>query len=163
MADELYQVHEVIPDDNGDIYSDTVIDHAVNPRNVGEIYDADGYGSAVGICGDDMEIWLRISNGIITEARFWTSGCSTTIASGSMVTEMAKGKAITQAQKINQHDIVIALEGLPEGSEHCAQLAANSLKEAKKDYLELRRDPWKEGRFMRLVASILVINRITHF
>ena len=149
MADELDQLQdqlqEMVLADAREIYSDTVIDHAMNPRNVGEIYDADGYGSAVGVCGDDMEIWLRVSNGIIAEARFWTSGCATTIASGSMVTEMAKGKAITQAQKISQQDIVIALEGLPEESEHCAQLAANSLKAAINNYFELQGDPWKKA------------------
>jgi len=149
MADEFDQLQdklqEMVLADAREIYSDTVIDHAMNPRNVGEMYDADGYGSAVGVCGDDMEIWLRVSNGIIAEARFWTSGCSTTIASGSMVTEVAKGKAITQAQKIGKQDIVIALEVLPEESEHCAQLAVNSLKAAINNYLELRKDPWKEA------------------
>ena len=149
MADELAQLHdelqEVVPADTQEIYSDAVIDHAMNPRNVGDIDNADGYGSAVGICGDDMEIWLRVSNGIIIEARFWTSGCSTTIASGSMITEMAKGKAIGQAQKISQQDILTALDGLPVESEHCAHLVANSLKAAISNYLELQGDPWKKA------------------
>ena len=141
MDSEVEAMEENIADKMRSIYSDTVIDHAMNPRNAGVMPDADGYGSAVGLCGDDLEIWLRVRNGNIAEARFWTNGCSTTIASGSMVTEMVKGKAVVQAQKISQQDILTALNGLPEESEHCAQLAANSLKEAIKDYLRLQKDP----------------------
>ena len=149
MVDVLDQLRDMLQEmvlaDARGTYSETVIDHAMNPRNAGVMPDADGYGSAVGLCGDDMEIWLRVRNGNIAEARFWTNGCATTIASGSMVTEMVKGKSVAQAHKISQQDVLTALDGLPEESEHCAQLAANSLKEAIKDYLRLHRDPWKKA------------------
>ncbi|MDY6910894.1 MAG: iron-sulfur cluster assembly scaffold protein [Chloroflexota bacterium] len=139
------ELQEMVLDDVRDIYSETVIDHAMNPRNVGEMPDADGCGHSLGSCGDDMEIWLRVRNGNITEAKFWTNGCSTSIASGSMVTEMAKGRPVTEALKIGQHDVLTALDGLPEESDHCAQLAANALKEAIKNYLALKREPWKKA------------------
>ena len=96
LQDEL---QEMVLDDVREIFSETVIDHAMNPRNVGEMADADGYGSSLGHCGDSIEIWLRVMGNIITEATFWTDGCATTIASGSVATEMIKGKSIAQARK----------------------------------------------------------------
>jgi nitrogen fixation NifU-like protein len=87
MPDEIDQLQvelqEMVLAEARKLYSDTVIDHAMNPRNAGEMDDADGYGCAVGSCGDDMEMWLRVRNGTVVEARFFTNGCSTTIASGS--------------------------------------------------------------------------------
>ncbi len=149
MAEEFDQLQvelqEMVLTEARKLYTDTVIDHAMNPRNVGEMFDADGYGHALGSCGDDMEIWLRVKNGNISEAKFWTNGCSTTIASGSVITEMAKGKPLIEAQKISQQDVLTALDGLPTDSEHCAQLAANTLKEAIKDYLRFQREPWKKA------------------
>lgn len=146
QLDELQQkLQEMVLAEARKLYSETVIDHSMNPRNLEELPDADGYGSAVGSCGDDMEIWLRVRNGTISNANFWTNGCSTTVASGSMVTEMAKGKSVMKAQRINQKDVLTALDGLPKESEHCAQLAANSLKEAINDYLRLQREPWKKA------------------
>ncbi|MFC1944548.1 iron-sulfur cluster assembly scaffold protein [Chloroflexota bacterium] len=138
MADELQR--QVLAD-----YSDTVIDHAQNPRNVGDIQDADGFGSITGPCGDTMEIWLRVKNGIIRQATFWTDGCGTTIASGSMVTEMAIGKNVVDAMKTSQQDVLDALGGLPDDSSHCALLAANTLKEALKDYLTFKNEPWRKA------------------
>ena len=126
-------------------YSDAVIDHAMNPRNVGVMSDADGYGSSLGICGDDMEIWLRVVNDRIVETKFWTNGCATTIASGSAVSELAKGRDLAGARAIGQQEVLDALDGLPEESEHCALLAANALKEALQDCLELRKEPWKKA------------------
>ncbi len=126
------------------IYSKTVIDYAMNPRNVGEISGADGHGLIAGSCGDTMEIWLRVRGGNIEEARFWTDGCSTSIASGGMVTDMAKGKSILEARKISQQDVLKALDGLPPDSEHCAKLAADTLKEAIKDYMIMQKDSWKK-------------------
>ena len=149
MTDELDQLQnelqEMVLAEARKLYSEAVISHATNPRNVGEMIDADGYGHALGSCGDDMEIWLRIENGKIADAKFWASGCSTTIASGSMITEMAKGRPLMEAQRISQHDVLTALDGLPPESEHCAQLAANTLKEAIKDYLQMQREPWKKS------------------
>ncbi|MDY6911094.1 MAG: iron-sulfur cluster assembly scaffold protein [Chloroflexota bacterium] len=139
------ELQEAVLSDIRGIYSETVIDHAMNPRNVGEMTDADGYGSAVGHCGDDIEVWLRLRNDNIVDVKFWTNGCATTIASGSMVTEMAKGKLVAEASEIGQQDVLTALDGLPEESEHCAQLAVTALKEAIKDYVALKREPWKKS------------------
>jgi len=127
------------------VYSETVVEHAMNPRNVGNMDNADGYASITGPCGDAMEIWLKIRNDTITETNFMTNGCGTTIAAGSMITELAKGKSISQAVKIVQQDILNALGGLPEESEHCALLAVNTLKAAVKDYLAFKNEPWKRA------------------
>jgi len=126
-------------------YSETVIDHAQNPRNVGTIPDADGFGRVTGPCGDTMEIWLKVRDGVISEARFWTDGCGTTIAAGSMITEMVKGENAARALRISQQNVLDALGGLPEDSEHCALLAANTLKEAVKDYMAFKKEPWKRA------------------
>jgi len=127
------------------VYSETVVDHAMNPRNVGNIENADAFATVTGPCGDTMDIWLKVKNDRILEAAFMTDGCGTTIAAGSMVTENAKGGNIIQAQKISQQDVLEALGGLPEESKHCALLAANTLKEAIKDYLEFKNEPWKRA------------------
>ncbi|RKO66805.1 iron-sulfur cluster assembly scaffold protein [Desulfofundulus salinus] len=115
-------------------FSDVVIDHANNPRNIGSIEDADGYASVTGLCGDTIQIWLKVTDGKIGEITFWTDGCGTTIAAGSMVTELARGKALPEALQITPRDVLDALGGLPEESVHCAFLAANALHEAIKDY-----------------------------
>jgi nitrogen fixation NifU-like protein len=92
-----------------------------------------------------MSIWLKVNGDTIINASFMTDGCGTTIASGSMVTEMVKGKRISQAQKITQRDVLDALGGLPQESEHCALLAANTLKAAIKDYVAMEQEPWKRA------------------
>ena len=126
-------------------YSEIVIDHASNPRNVGMKEDADGFARITGPCGDTMEIWLKVRNDIIAEATFMTDGCGTTIVAGSMVTELARGKSAGQALAIGQQDVLNALSGLPEESQHCALLAANTLREAIKDYVALKKEPWKRA------------------
>ena len=126
-------------------YSEKVIDHALNPRNAGVMHDFSGYATVTGPCGDTMEIWLNIRNGIIAGATFMTDGCGTTIAAGSMVTEMVKGQPVGEALKIGQQDILTALDGLPEESQHCALLAANTLMEAVRDYYEYGRESWKRA------------------
>jgi len=143
MASELDKIAEELEKEVWTGYTEVVIDHAQNPRNVGSIQNADGFGTVTGSCGDTMEIWLRVREEVIKEATFWTDGCGTTIAAGSMVTELTKGKAIREAMKISQRDVLDALGGLPEESQHCALLAANTLKEAVKDYVAYRNEPWK--------------------
>ena len=106
---------------------------------------ADGFARVTGPCGDTMEIWLKVMDGIIIQATFYTDGCGTSIASGSMVTEMAKGTSIIEAQKISQQNVLDVLGGLPDESEHCALLAANTLKAAIRDYIEMKREPWKRA------------------
>ncbi|MFC1888985.1 iron-sulfur cluster assembly scaffold protein [Thermodesulfobacteriota bacterium] len=148
LKDELDRIQEelqeTIVDDMRKNYSDAVIDHAMNPRNVGVMSDADGYGSTLGACGDDMEIWLRVVKDRIVETKFWTNGCATTIASGSAVSELAKGRDLSGAGAIGQQEVLDALGGLPVDNEHCALLAANALKEAILDCLKNRREPWKK-------------------
>ena len=92
-----------------------------------------------------MEICLKVTDGRVMNDSFWTDGCGPSIASGSMVTELAKGKSVSEAQKITQQDVLDALGGLPEDNLHCALLAANTLKEAIKDYLAFKKEPWKRA------------------
>ena len=145
MTSGWEQFEELIKEQMRKIYSETVIDHAMNPRNLGDMEDADGFARVTGPCGDTMEIWLRAKNGDLTDATFLTDGCGTSVASGSMVTEMAKGKNVTEAQKISQQDVLTALDGLPEESQHCALLAANTLKEAIRNYREMKKETWKQA------------------
>ena len=145
MVDEFDALQEEIISDMKQIYTETVIDHAMNPRNVGTMTEADGFSSVTGPCGDTMEIRLRVRDNVIEAAVFWTDGCGTSIACGSMVTEMAKGRSIAQALRINQDEILQALGGLPQESLHCALLAANTLKAAIRDYMALRKEPWKKA------------------
>lgn len=145
MAQVWEQIEELVKAEMRKVYSETTIDHAMNPRNLGEMENADGFGKITGPCGDTMEIWLRVKNGTVAEATFLTDGCGTSIASGSMITELAKRTSISMAQKISQQNVLRALGGLPEESQHCAILAANTLKAAIRDYLAMEREPWKRG------------------
>jgi len=145
MTSEFDELQKLILEDARKIYSETTIDHFMSPRNLGDMSDADGFGRVTGPCGDTMEIWLKVNSDTINDATFMTDGCGTTIASGSMVTEMVKGKSIIEAQKISQQDVLKALGGLPEESEHCALLAADTLKEAIRDYMAMEREPWKRA------------------
>ena len=145
MTSDWETLQELVKAEMRKVYSETVVEHAVNPRNVGNLADADSFARLIGPCGDTMEMWLKLRNDIITGATFMTDGCGTTIVAGSMTTELAKGKSVSQALGISQLDILNALGGLPEESQHCALLAANTLKEAVKDYLALKRDLWKRA------------------
>jgi nitrogen fixation NifU-like protein len=127
-----------------EVYSETAVEHAMNPRNIGDLADADGCAKVTGSCGDTMQLWLKLKGDTIQQATFLTDGCGTSIASGSMVTELAKGKSLGQARRISQKDVLDALGGLPEESEHCALLAADTLKAAIRDCLELKKEPWKK-------------------
>jgi len=149
--DPLEELEKSVMEDMRKTYSEKVIDHFLNPRNLGEFEDADGFGKVTGPCGDTMQICLRVKDGKITDATFMTDGCGTTIACGSMTTELAKGKAVTEALRITQDDILTSLDGLPESDIHCSLLAANTLKEALRDYLFLQKEPWK--RVYRRVES----------
>ena len=123
----------------------TVIDHATNPRNAGSIPNADGFAAITGPCGDTIEIWISIKNDRIENATFWTDGCDTTIACGSIATELVKGKDVGQALDISQNVIIEALGGLPQNNAHCALLAANTIKKSIQDYLVLKKEPWKKA------------------
>jgi nitrogen fixation NifU-like protein len=145
MASEFDEIQEHIMADMRRTYTDTVIDHAMYPRNAGSMSNADGFGSVTGPCGDTMEIWLRVKEGKVVNATFWTDGCGTSIAAGSMVTELAEGVTAIEALRITQQEVLDALGGLPEESVHCALLAANTLREAVRDYLTTRKEPWKRA------------------
>ncbi len=112
------------------VYSPRVIELWNNPQNAGALDYPDGYGQVTGPCGDTMQIWLRVSADVITEATFWTDGCGTSVVCASMVTIIAKGKTLEQAAQINQQAVLDELGGLPEEDRHCALLAANTLREA---------------------------------
>ena len=145
MTSEFDDLEKLVLDDMRSTYTERVIDHAMNPRNVGSISDADGFASVTGPCGDTIQIWLKLRGNEIAEATFRTDGCGTSIASGSMVTELAKGRTIHEALRVTQKDVLDALGGLPEESIHCALLAADTLKEAVRDYLALQKEPWKKA------------------
>ena len=116
-------------------YSERVMDHFTNPRNVGEIPDASGVGTVGNpICGDVMKMFLKIEKNVIVDVKFKTFGCGAAIATSSMVTEMVKGKTIEEALKISNKAVAEALGGLPPVKMHCSVLAEDALRSALKDY-----------------------------
>jgi nitrogen fixation NifU-like protein len=145
MASELDKIGEELQREAWAGYTEAVMDHAQNPRNAGSLPNADGFAVVTGPCGDTMKIWLRVREEVIQADAFWTDGCGPSIASGSMLTELAKGKPIREAMRITEKHVLDALGGLPEESQHCALLAADTLKEAVKDYLAYRNEPWKQA------------------
>ncbi|MCH5160825.1 MAG: Fe-S cluster assembly scaffold protein NifU [Clostridiales bacterium] len=119
------------------LYSEKVMDHFKNPRNVGIIEDADGVGEVGNAkCGDIMKIYLRIRNDIIEDVKFETFGCASAIASSSMATELIKGKPISQALELTNKAVAEALDGLPAYKLHCSVLAEEAIKNAIVDYYE---------------------------
>jgi nitrogen fixation NifU-like protein len=117
------------------MYNKTVMDHFRNPRNVGEIADADGIGEVGNpLCGDMMTIYLKIENERIEDIKFQTFGCGSAIAVSSILTEIAKGKSIEEAKNITNKDVAEALEGLPKNKLHCSNLGADALQMAIKNY-----------------------------
>ncbi|NLY51729.1 MAG: Fe-S cluster assembly scaffold protein NifU [Firmicutes bacterium] len=118
------------------MYSEKVMDHFTNPRNVGEIPDADGVGvEGNAVCGDIMKLWIKVEDGRIVDARFKTFGCGAAIATSSMITELVKGKTIEEAMQISNTAVAEALDGLPPVKMHCSNLAADALRKAIDDYL----------------------------
>jgi nitrogen fixation NifU-like protein len=119
------------------LYNQTVMEHFMNPRNMGDIKDADGVGEVgAAACGDIMKISLRIKDGKIEDARFKTFGCGSAIASSSMATELIKGRSIDEAMNFSNQEVVDALGGLPPVKIHCSVLAEEALKAALEDYLK---------------------------
>ena len=113
------------------LYSEKVMDHFTNPRNVGEIEDADGIGEVGNAkCGDIMKMFLKIDNGVITDIKFKTFGCGAAVATSSMATEMIKGQKLEDALKLTNKAVVEALDGLPDSKLHCSVLAEQALKAA---------------------------------
>ncbi len=119
------------------MYSEKVMDHFMNPRNVGEIKDADGVGTVGNpVCGDMMTFYIKVNGGRIEDVKFKTFGCGAAIAVSSMISEMAKGKTIEEAMKITNQDVASELGGLPAQKMHCSNLGADALHKAIENYLE---------------------------
>ena len=121
------------------LYSEKVMDHFRNPRNLGVIENADGIGKVGNAkCGDIMEMYLKIDNDMITDVKFETFGCGSAIASSSMATELIKGKPISEAAKLTNKAVTEALDGLPPQKIHCSVLAEEAIQKALEDYYQKR-------------------------
>ena len=117
------------------MYSQKVMDHFTNPRNVGEMPDADGIGEEGNpVCGDAMKIFIKVKDDVITDVKFQTFGCGAAIAVSSIVTEIAKGMTLDEAMKITKASLSEALDGLPPQKMHCSNLGADALHKAIEDY-----------------------------
>ena len=117
------------------LYSEKVMDHFMNPRNVGKIDDADGVGEVGNAkCGDIMKIYIKVDNDLISDVKFQTFGCGSAIASSSMATELIKGKPVSEALELTNKAVVEALEGLPTHKIHCSVLAEEAIKSTIEDY-----------------------------
>ena len=130
------------------LYSEKVMDHFMNPRNVGSIENASGVGEVGNAkCGDIMKIYLRIEDDIIKDVKFETFGCGSAIASSSMATEMILGKSIHEAMALTNKAVAEALDGLPAHKMHCSVLAEEAIKSALKDYYDKNGIPYDEKQF----------------
>jgi nitrogen fixation NifU-like protein len=117
------------------VYSEKVMDHFMNPRNVGDIPDADGEGSMGNpVCGDMMTFYIKVDDDRLSDVKFKTFGCGAAIAVSSMVSEMAQGKTLEEAKKITNADVAAELDGLPKNKLHCSNLGADALHKAIEDY-----------------------------
>jgi nitrogen fixation NifU-like protein len=127
-------------------YGPAALEHWRNPRNVGCLENPDGAARLQGTCGDTMEMFLRLDRGVITQCRFQTDGCGTTIICGSVATELACGRPVAEALgAVSQAGILKVLGGLPESDVHCAELAASTLRRALADVIARRGATWKRA------------------
>ena len=130
------------------LYSEKVMDHFMNPRNVGVIENASGVGEIGNAkCGDIMKIYLKIENDIIVDVKFETFGCGSAIASSSMATELIKGKPVSEALALSNKAVVEALDGLPAHKIHCSVLAEEAIKSALKNYYDKNGIPYDKSQF----------------
>jgi nitrogen fixation NifU-like protein len=130
------------------LYTETVMDHFRNPRNVGEIKDADGVGEVGNAkCGDIMKMYLKIKDNRVEDVKFETFGCGSAIASSSIATEMIKGKTLEEAMAVSNKDVVDALGGLPAYKLHCSVLAEEAIKSAVKDYYDKNGIAYDHSKF----------------
>lgn len=137
------------------LYSEKVMDHFMNPRNVGTIDDADGVGEVGNAkCGDIMKIFIKVDNDIISDVKFQTFGCGSAIASSSMATELIKGKPLSQALELTNKAVAEALDGLPAHKLHCSVLAEEAIKAAIEDYQKKR--SWRS----KIILLILLHSRL---
>jgi nitrogen fixation NifU-like protein len=136
-----------VMEDARKIYSEKVIGRWLNPRNLGKIRNADGFAKIKGPCGDTMQISFKVKDHRISKIRFMTDGCASSIAAGSMATELAQGNKLEEAAEISQQMILEGLDGLPEESVHCALLASNTLKQAIKNYFDSKKSNPAKQRY----------------
>ena len=130
------------------LYSEKVMDHFRNPRNLGKMDDADGIGEVGNAkCGDIMKMYIKVKDGIIEDVKFNTFGCGSAIASSSMATEMIKGKSIDDALELSNKAVVEALDGLPTHKIHCSVLAEEAVKAAVKDYYDKNGIEYDQEKF----------------
>jgi len=132
--DLINELEAAIQKEEKELYSERTLEEAYNPKNVGVLEDPDGCGRITGPCGDTMQIHLKVADAKIVDCKFITDGCGSSTASGSVVTEMAKGKTIEDALMIDANAILAVLDGLPEESLHCPVLAVDTLRAAIEDY-----------------------------
>jgi nitrogen fixation NifU-like protein len=126
------------------MYSKEVMDHFMNPRNVGEMPDADGVGvEGNPVCGDVMKLYIKVKDNKIVDAKFQTFGCGAAIAVSSMITEMVKGKTLDEAMQISKEKVAEALGGLPPQKMHCSNLGADALRKAIEDYRSKKKNNTK--------------------
>jgi nitrogen fixation NifU-like protein len=117
------------------MYNETVMDHFTNPRNVGEIPDASGVGEVGNVvCGDILRVYIKVKDGVLEDVKYMTFGCGAAVASGSMMTELVKGKTVEEGLKLTNNDVAEALGGLPAQKKHCSNLAADALHKAIEDW-----------------------------
>jgi len=136
--DEIVRIEAEIRRREKEDYTDKALEEAYNPKNVGRIEDADCFGRVTGSCGDTMEIYMRVIDGVIEDCKFMTDGCGATIACGSVLTEMLKGKTLEEAARIKAEDILSVLGGLPPENLHCPFLAVSTLNAALENFRKQR-------------------------
>ena len=136
------------------LYSEKVMDHFQNPRNVGEIENASGVGTVGNAkCGDIMKMYIKVNDGVISDVKFNTFGCGSAIATSSMATEMIKGKKIEDALELSNKAVVEALDGLPTHKIHCSVLAEEAVKAAVKDYYDKNGIPYDKEKFKEVSCA----------
>jgi NifU-like protein involved in Fe-S cluster formation len=123
--------------------NETFLEHALTPSNLGMLPQPEAYGRHERVCGDALELYLRVREGAIVDARFMTEGCLATIACGSALTSLIKGRSVQEAAQVTPEDLQEAVGGLPPGEEHCADMAVGSLRQAVSDYYSKLHHPWK--------------------
>ncbi|KAF5432888.1 nitrogen fixation protein NifU [Candidatus Methanophagaceae archaeon] len=136
--DLIQEIEGKIQKDESEIYTERTREEAYNPKNAGELKEPSAVGRIRGPCGDTVQIHLRIEGDVISDTKFITDGCGPSIACGSVVTELVKGKTVEEAEKVTPEDILAVLGDLPEDNLHCPVLAINTLKAALEDYRNTR-------------------------
>lgn len=142
------------------LYSEKVMDHFRNPRNVGEMENPDGVGEVGNAkCGDIMRMYIKVKDNIITDVKFMTFGCGSAIATSSMATELIKGKPIDQALELTNQAVVEALDGLPTHKIHCSVLAEEAIKSAIKDYYDKHNIVYDQAKFCKKGACCCDVDK----